>query len=128
MRINIGEMTFGDILGRGMAILFSRIGTLYAIELLVLAPTLILELAFPDAAVNPNGRFLLVILPALILGPIGSAALLRVVTEEFQGRSVGLGDAFQFALGRFLPLLGTSILMGLGRSEERRVGKEGRSR
>ena len=40
--------------------------------------------------------------------------MLRVITQEYLGQPVSLGEAFQFALGRFLPLLGTSILAGLG--------------
>jgi hypothetical protein len=49
----------------------------------------------------------------LILQPIGSAALLHVIAQEFIDQPSSIGAAFAFALRRFGSLLGTSILAGL---------------
>jgi hypothetical protein len=77
---------------------------------------------------QPDGRYLVLnhaVLPlgpgtnfavlflAIVLSPLASAAMLRVIVQEFLDGEVSLGEALQFALGRFLPLLGTSILMGI---------------
>jgi hypothetical protein len=113
MKFTITEMSVGEILERGIKLLFARLPAFFAIELIVLSPTLIMQLALPDVAISPFGQTL-VVLPMLILGPIGSAALLRVITQEYLEQPIGLGEAFTFALGRFLPLLGTSIIAGFG--------------
>jgi hypothetical protein len=112
MKFTIEPMNLGDILSRAFRVLFSRLGVFIAIELIMVAPTLTLQLLLPDVAVGGGAVFL--ILPMIILGPIGSAAMLHVITQEYLGEPVSLGGAFQFAIGRFLPLLGTSILVGLG--------------
>src|SRR5207247_2139939 len=102
----------GEILSRAASLLTSRLGVFLAIEMIMVAPTLILQLALPDVAVGAGAMAL--VLPMIILGPIGSAAMLHVITQEYLGQRVGLAGALQFAIGRFLPLLGTSILAGLG--------------
>jgi hypothetical protein len=112
MKFTIAPMSVGEILSRAVTVFFSRISLFLAIEIIVVSPTLILQLALPELAIGiGQGLFLL---PMFILGPIGSAAMLHVIAEEYLGRPVSLGSALAFALGRFLPLLGTSILAGLG--------------
>jgi hypothetical protein len=112
MKFPIGAMSVGDILDRGLKLLFSRLAIFFAIELIVLSPILVLKLALPDLAVNPFGG-LLVVLPLFLLAPIGTAAMLRVIMQEYIGERVSLGEAFRFAFSRFLPLLGTTILSSL---------------
>lgn len=113
MKFTITPMSIGEILGRAASLLFSRLGLFLAIELIVVSPALILQLALPDLAISP-GANVLFILPMVVLGPIGSAAMLHVIAQEYLGQPVSLGDAFRFALGRFLPLLGTSIIATIG--------------
>lgn len=113
MKFTITEMSAGEIVGRGISLFFARLPVLFAIEMIVLSPILIFELALPEIAISESGQ-LFVILPQLLLGPIGTAATLRVITQEYLGQPVGLGEALRFALGRFLPLLATTIVMGFG--------------
>ena len=112
MKFAITPMSVGEILSRGVSLLFGRLGVFLAIEFFVVTPTLVLELALPDLAVGVGA--LLFILPMIILGPIGSAAMLHVIAQEYMGQPVSLSEAIKFGMGRFLPLLGTSILAGLG--------------
>jgi hypothetical protein len=112
MRFTIEPMSMGEIFSRAISLFFSRFGIFMAIEAIVIAPGLIFQLSMPTTALR-SGAFLL-LLPMILLGPIGSAAMLRVITQEYLGQRVSLGDAFSFAFSRFLPLLGTSILAGLG--------------
>lgn len=49
---------------------------------------------------------------ALVLGLVGSAAILKVVSDGYLGREPRAGDAVSFALGRF----GALMLAGLARS------------
>jgi hypothetical protein len=112
MDINVGEMSIGDILGRGMKLLFKRLPYFYAIQLIVVVPTLAFQLASHLLPLGP-GAILPVLFLTIVLAPFASAAMLRVIVQEYLDGQVSLAEAFQFALGRFLPLLGTSILMGI---------------
>lgn len=117
-------MTVGDILDRGLKVLLARLPAFYAINLLVLSPVILVQIATPfvvesgggmsqAAAIGAVGTILFVVLLTLILQPIGTAAILYMVMEEYAGRRASIGQAFSFALTRFLPLIGTSILVGL---------------
>lgn len=125
MKFPIGAMTVGDILDRGLKVLLARLGTFYLINLIVLLPTILYLLTIPaltmaGSTTSPSaalggvflGAFAVLIL-ALILQPIGTAAILHVIAQEFIDQRVGLGPAFRFALSRFGKLLGASILSGL---------------
>lgn len=126
MKFEIGAMTVGDILDRGLKILLARLGTFYVISLLTLWPLLLLQLAAPlltmsgpttapDPAIllGGMGGVLGALVLLIVLAPIGTAAVLHIIGQEYVDEPAGVGDSFRFALGRFLPLLGTSILYGL---------------
>ncbi len=123
MKFPLGAMSVGDILDRGLKLLFARLPAFFLINLIVLLPLLLFQYAIPFAAEAAGSREGAVIVTALfalaafgltiLLQPIGTGAILHMITEEFAGRRVGVGPAFGYALGRFLPLLGTSMLVGL---------------
>jgi hypothetical protein len=123
MKFQIGAMSVGDILDRGLRLLLARLPALYTINLIVLLPIIAYQLLLPlllgeeaelatAALVSVLGSFGVIIL-TLILQPIGAAAILHVISQEFVDRHVGIGDAFQFAFSRFLSLLGASFVAGL---------------
>ncbi len=112
MKYPIGSMTVGDILVRGFSILFSRFALLYAIMILVEVPILALRLALPDFMLGGFGSLILIPL-TVILQTIGTGAMIRVIMQEYLGRPVSFGEAFQFALSRLGGLLATSIISGL---------------
>ena len=111
MKFTIEPMSLGDILSRATSLFFSRIMLFMAIEVIVAGPTLILQLALPEVAMGSGA--LLFILPMIVLGPLGAAAMVHVIAQEYMGQPVSLSGAFKFALGRLLPLIGTSILANL---------------
>src|SRR5262249_13116641 len=104
-----------------LKLLFSRFGTLYSINFFVLLPTLAVQVGTPllMESLGPGELTttlivsLGLVLIALILQPIGTAATLHVVEQEFIGRKVGIGQALSFACSRFWALVGTSILLGV---------------
>jgi hypothetical protein len=125
MKFEIGAMSVGDILDRGLKIFLARLPTFYAINFIVLAPLLLYQVVMPaflfDAQTGgapPEmmlaflGGSLGVLLLMLILIPIGQAATLHVIGQEFIDERVGVGAALRFAAKRFLTLLGVSILLG----------------
>jgi hypothetical protein len=119
MKFQLGAMTVGDILDRGLKLTFSRLGSFYAINFLVLLPLIVFAvLAVPLAAMSGSVLMvllmgLLVLILTLILSPIGSAAVLKVIAGEYADQKVSTGEALNFAMGRFGALLGTSLLAGL---------------
>jgi hypothetical protein len=116
MKFPIGAMAVGDILDRGLKLLFARFPLLITINLLVMIPLIVLQLALPalegsvGAALALLGIYLLSI---AILSPIAQAVVLYVVTQEYIDRPATLGQAFSVAFRRFGSLLGTVVLAGL---------------
>jgi hypothetical protein len=126
MKFQIGAMSVGDILDRGLKLLLARLPTFYAINLIVLAPTLAGQLALPAlvqaALAGESGLSqmlaisvgsLLLSLLTLILQPIATGGILHVIAQGFVDVRVGLGAALGIALRRFGKLLITSLLAGL---------------
>ena len=124
VKYQIGAMSVGDILDRGLKLLLARLPAFYTINLIVFAPTLVLQLllpllqeqsepASPAQALTALGGLLLLIVLMLILQPLGTAAILHIIAREFVDEQASVGDAFRFALPRFGRLLGASILAGL---------------
>ena len=117
MRFQIGAMSVGDILDRGLKLLFTRLGTFYAIDLIFLGPMILLHLFAPIIG-GSQGTVTAIELLAnlftnLVLQPLATAAQLHVVAQEFVDRRVGIGDAIAFALRRFGALFGASMLVGV---------------
>jgi hypothetical protein len=125
MKFQMGAMSMGDILDRGLKLLLARLGTFYLINLIVLSPVLILRLALPDLIkdfatetlerlqlATATGNLLLVLI-SLMLQPIATAAILHVVAQEFVGQNATIGQALRFALRRFGTLLLASIMVGV---------------
>jgi hypothetical protein len=111
-------MSVGDILDRGLKLLLARLPTLFVITFLVQLPVLAFQVLTPVLAQsNAPGATLLmlggVFLLALILTPVGTAAILHVISQEFIDRHVGVGPAFEVGLARFGSILLASILSGL---------------
>lgn len=117
MKFQIGAMSVGDILDRGLKLLLARLPTFFIITLIVQLPVLLVQVIPPAlaegnlvgaTAVGNLGAVLL----ALVLTPIGTAAILHVISQEFIARRVGVGDAFQVGLSRFGSILMGSLLYG----------------
>ncbi len=118
MRFQIGAMSAGDILDRGMKLLLARLPSFFFITFIVELPLLIYQVGTPalarrHAAVGFLGGLTGFILASLVLVPMGTAVILYVIWQEFVGRRVGLGEAFRMGLARFWSLLAGSITFGL---------------
>jgi len=114
MKFQLGAMSVGDILDRGLKILFARLGTFFAINLILLLPMLVVELATPmlppELAILAS--FLLMV-AVLVAVPVSAGATIQVIAKEYVGEQVSAGSSIGFAFGRFGALLGTTILAGL---------------
>ncbi len=114
MGIRITESTIGEIIGQALKTVVARFPIFVLLEVIIHSPVLAAQLIFPNIAVDPNYQMLVTVLPLLVLGPIGTAALLRIITQDILERPVGLGDALLFGLQRFGALFTTTLLAGLG--------------
>jgi hypothetical protein len=122
MKFELGAMSVGDILDRGLKLLLARLPTFYAINLIVMLPLLLFQLALPQLTSGQQGQasigFLAVLLLfslllSLMLSPIGAASMLYIVAQQFINREVGLRSAFAFAFRSFFSLLFVSFLYGI---------------
>jgi hypothetical protein len=117
MKFQIGTMTVGDILDRGLKLLLSRFGAFVGIQFFAFLPILVvlmLGLFLVETAPMLAVVFgLLAIVLALFLQPVASGAVLKVIAEEYVDRKISAGAAMGFAMTRFGPLLLTSIMTGL---------------
>lgn len=121
MKFQLGAMSVGDILDRGLKLLFQRLGTFYGINLLVQSPLILYQVAVALAGISTGQRGIgLVILGSLaaivvtmVVSAFGTAAVLKVVEQEYLGRKIGMGSALTFAFSRFLPLIAVALIYGL---------------
>lgn len=124
MRFPLGEMTVGDILDRGLKLLFARLPAFYLIDLLVMSPLIAYQIVVPIAihsAALPAqqemsytaGSAVGAMLLAILLSPLVTGAVLYITMQEFVGRRATAGQALGFALGRLVSLVLTSLLVGL---------------
>jgi hypothetical protein len=125
MKVQIGAMSVGDILDRGLKLLLARLGTFLAINLIVLSPVWIFQLFLPQMVEaltdgTPIGdmlAFVFVLFGALTLTmicrPLADAAILKVVRQEFVGQPTGVASALALAFRRFFTLFFLSLVAGL---------------
>lgn len=138
MRYEIREMSLGGILDTGIVLFRDHFKKLYLICCCFYVPFYLLlnvagvfvvdsiegpmENAMRDNDVvalmrslqpaSALGLFNLLVL-GLIANPLTNAAVTYAISEEYQGRKVGLKDALKRAFPLWLPLIWTAILVGL---------------
>jgi hypothetical protein len=122
MKFQIGALSVGDILDRGVKLLFDRLGTFYLINLIVMAPLLVVQLVLPLLLVGapPSsqlvillGGALLAVVPSVFLAPIGTAAIIHVIAEDFVERRAGVWAALAVGFRHFWALLLASVIYAL---------------
>ncbi len=111
----LGQPTTGSLLSRTFALFGAGAVPFLTIVTLVQSPWIVYYLfsgtlaspvlSLTDSAVN--------LVSTLILGPLGSAALVFGVFRSLRGQSVTVGECFRVGFSRLLPVLFASILIGL---------------
>lgn len=120
MSFPIGSMSVGTIISKSFSLLIGRIQSFYLINLIVYLPAFLLAIGSPVlqtmvGAGAPIAQVMLALLSiglVIILQPIGTSAILYIVGSEYIGRKVSLGDAMNFAMGRFGDLIITGLIAG----------------
>lgn len=117
MKFQLGKLSVGDILDRGLKVLFSRLLTFFLINLVVLLPLVGLIFLFIKFITLSVTSVLIAFGVGTVLFAVlwfvGIAAQLKIIEQMHIGRRVGIGEAVLFALRRVGPLLLVSIVYGL---------------
>lgn len=131
MPYEIREMKLGGILDQGIAVLKDNFGLLLGVMFYAYIPyqliAVFVQIAFipkidpntPPAQIFQVFSQIWPILAAvvmvgwLVVLPLTNAAVIYAVAQKYLGRSVTAGEAMKKGLSKVLPLVGTSILVGL---------------
>jgi hypothetical protein len=124
MQFPLGAMSAGDILDRGLKMLFARLPTFYAINFIVMFPLIFLVMAllfiiFKGEKVSDSTYWKLSFvyffypIAAAVLQPIATGAVLYIVSQQIEGKRANMWRAFSYGFSRFGTLFGASILVGL---------------
>lgn len=109
------DFQIGQVFERSLKIYFSSFVPIFVLGLVVFAPLVFLNVAFPETMTRGSGSLLdvvLFVLP-LILGSLLSAALTSLVLEKLRGRDASIGSCLQKGFQRLPLLLVLNLLMGL---------------
>jgi hypothetical protein len=118
-----GEFRVGRALGRSADVLFGNLPKFLILTGIVWLPLLVYQLLFfspgtplVGGSVNTGAliRTLIVTWLAAALSVISQAAVLFGAFQQMRGRPFEIGESLGKGLRRFLPLLGTAILVGIG--------------
>jgi hypothetical protein len=116
MQFRLGRMSVGDILDRSLKLFLSRLGTFYAISLIVQSPLIAFQILAPTPT-EMGWNFVLIVggtvLLSFVLTLVGMAAQIKVIEQEFIDRKIGIGEAFGFALTRSVPVIVVSFVLGI---------------
>jgi hypothetical protein len=116
MKFQLGSMTTGEILDRGLKVLFRRLGTFYLVTLILTSPLLayqclVVLAEFTDTAAIVTG--LLAIILYFVFVFVATGAIIYIIAQEHIGSPVGTGQAMSYAFRRFGDLFVTSFLVGI---------------
>src|SRR3954447_27023241 len=107
MKFPIGSMTVGDVLDRGLKLLFARLPLYYGISLMAMSPLILIQFAQPfflnrlSQGGEPTPAFaiaglavvLIVIALTVVLSQVAAAAIVKVVMNEYVDAPVSFSSA-----------------------------------
>jgi hypothetical protein len=110
-----GEFRIGRVFTRTGTLLSRNFPIYFVTAALAALPAVLLETVnFEKDSAAAGALSLLGLLSMVALGPLSQAMMLHIACQDMGGRRVSLSESFRAALGRWLPLIGLAIVMGLG--------------
>lgn len=117
MSYEVRAMSIGEVLDMGFRLIRNHFGILTGIALTLTLPSALFSALVERVAEDPEtlavGGLVAMSLFLLVVSPIVSAAITKAVSEVYLGRELTYWGALRVGFGLLLPLIGTSILMGL---------------
>jgi hypothetical protein len=108
-----GEFRIGRVFSRTLTLLSRNFPIYFAVAAVAALPSVLLENSGTDKD-TAAALSLLGLLGMVVLGPLSQAIMLHTAFQDMSGRRISLSESMRAALGRWLPLIGLSICMGLG--------------
>ena len=108
-----GEFRIGRVLSGTLTLLSRNFPIYFAVAAVATLPSVLLENSGADKDTAAT-LSLLAVLGMLVLNPLSLAIMLHTAFQDMSGRRISLSESVRAALGRWLPLIGLSICVGLG--------------
>ena len=108
-----GEFRIGRVFSRTLSLLSRNFPIYFAVAAIAALPSVFVETSMNDKDAAISGA-LLGLLTMLVLGPLSQAMMLHTAFQDMSDRRISLSESFRAALGRWLPLVGLSICVGVG--------------
>jgi hypothetical protein len=108
-----GEFRVGRVFSRTLSLLSRNFPIYFAVAAVAALPSVFVETSVSDKNVDYSAP-LLALLTMLVLSPLSQAIMLHTAFQDMSGRRINLSESLRAALGRWLPLIGLSICVGVG--------------
>jgi hypothetical protein len=105
-----GEFRIGRVFSRTVTLLSRNFPIYFVVAALAALPAVVLE--HSGAQKGGAGQLLGFVLMAA-LGPLSQAIMMHAASQDMRGDPVSLSESVRFGLGRWLPLIGLSLCLGL---------------
>jgi hypothetical protein len=107
-----GEFRIGRVFSRTLTLLSRNFPIYFAVAAFAALPSMLLETDRADTG-TAAALSLLGFLGIAVLNPLGQAIMLHIAFQDMGGYRVSLSQSVRAALGRWLPLIGLTICVGL---------------
>jgi hypothetical protein len=108
-----GEFRIGRVFSRTLNLLSRNFPIYFAVAAVAALPSVLLENTGADKE-TAAGLAVLGFLGMLLLSPLSQAIMLHTAFQDMSERRISLSESIRAAFGRWLPLIGISICVGVG--------------
>ena len=112
----VGDFRIGRVFDRATSVYTRNFLIFSLVPMVAYIPTLLLPVGAGGMAGQDRGWAiaLLAIILAVMLGLLSQAILVYGSFQDMRGKAVNIGESFNVGIGRLVPILGLTILEGLG--------------
>jgi hypothetical protein len=107
-----GEFRIGRVFSRTLTLLSRNFPSYFVVAAVAALPSVLLENSGADKD-TAAALSLLGLLGMVVLSPLSQAIMLHTAFQDMSGRRISLSESMRAALGRWLPLIGLSICVGV---------------
>jgi hypothetical protein len=108
-----GEFRIGRVFSRTLTLLSRNFPIYFVVAAVAALPSVLLEHSGADKD-TAAALSLLGLVGMVVLGPLSQAIMLHTAFQDMGERRINLSESMRAALGRWLPLIGLTICVGLG--------------
>jgi len=109
-----GEFRIGRVFSRTLTLLSRNFPIYFAVAAVAAVPGLFIGSSESELDGARGVLSLLGFILMVALGPLSQAIMLHTAFQDMSGRRISLAESMRAALGRWLPLIGLAICVGVG--------------